>query len=120
MHITVFRNSQQTTVSTVTGEWENFISYTNLYSDNKLKNKVGKYSETYSVSVKGGVYFFQGNACFDDKHKSSITFGQNNISYPRTKYVDQIISGSGKYLNKSGTVNSDLGGEIVKYEFDIH
>jgi hypothetical protein len=120
MNITVFRNSQQTTVSTVTGEWENFISYTNLYSDNKLKHKIGKYSETYSVSAKGGVYLFKGNACFDDKDKSSVTFGENNISYPRTIYVDQIISGYGKYLNKKGKVKADLGGEIVKYEIKFN
>jgi hypothetical protein len=120
MRLTVYRNTQMTTFTTFEGDWRNEIAYTNLYSDNKLKHKIGKFSETFSVSEKGGVYLFQGNVCFDDKQQSSITFGENNIFYPINKFVDQIISGTGKYLNKPGKVNVDIKDEIAKYEFKFN
>jgi hypothetical protein len=94
-----------TTYTSVTGDWTNTLSYTNLYSDNKLTNKIGKYSEYYNTNEKGGLYLFEGNICFDDKEKSALTFGANSILVPgEFKYNNPLIFGSGKYLNKKGTV----------------
>lgn len=120
MSRTVFRNSQMTTFTSIEGDWTNTISYTNLYSDNKLTNKIGKYSEYYNTSQKAGLYLFQGNVCFDDKEKSALTLGANSILVPGAfKYNNQLVFGSGKYLNKKGTVQTIVK-EIVEHIITIN
>lgn len=113
-----YRSSNMTTTTVYNGSWKQDTSYTNLFSDPKLTNKIGKYTQTFFKSSEGGVYLFTGNFCLNDDSNSFISFQDNNIYIPnKSKFVEPVVAAGGKYLGKNGVVKTLLGKNVVEHTY---
>ena len=113
-----YRSAHMITTTVYNGSWKQDTSYTDLFLDPKLCNKVGKYTETFFKSTDGGVYLFTGNLCLNDSSQSFISFQDNNIYYPnKNKFTEPVVASGGKYLGKKGVVKTLLGEQIVKHVY---